>query len=139
MSYDEYTPRDPTLASWDHGVAELRVNGELRAYLVCVVSRIGLRDPGQPWPWFVVVWPDGQKDPAQEDYGSGWLTVRELDGGTFTYNSEPYVVRESKFPHFFPCTELVGGGVQITYDVTWFDPDKAAETWARLDLKDSDF
>lgn len=84
MPCDEYTPRDPTLASWDHGVAELRVNGELRAYLVCVVGRIGLRDPGQPWPWFVVVWPDGQKDPAQEDYGPGWLTVRELDGGTFT-------------------------------------------------------
>ena len=49
------------------------------------------------------------------------------------------MVRESKFLHFFPCTELVGGCVQITYDVTWLDPDKAAETWARLDLKDSDF
>lgn len=65
--------------------------------------------------------------------------MRELDGGIFTYNSEPYVVRESEFFHFFPCTESVGGGVQITYDVTWLDPDKAAEAWARLDLKDSDF
>lgn len=52
---NHYAPQDPTLSCYDHGLAELWRDGEVRAYLACRVDRRGVRGGGAPWPWFVVV------------------------------------------------------------------------------------
>lgn len=136
---DDYEPRDPTLASLDHGLAELRVDGEVRAHLAYVVKRLGLRGASGPWPWFVVVWPDGHKEHADEDYGPGWETVRQLDAGSFTYGARPSLERRKTVLGITTMTWRESCPDEITYDVRWLEPREATVTWARLGLEDSDF
>lgn len=51
MRADEYAPLDVKLASYDHNVAEIRVDGDLRAYVACVIKgRAGLRGRGELRP-----------------------------------------------------------------------------------------
>lgn len=136
---DYYTPSDPTLARLDHGLAELRVDGDVRAYLACVVTRLGARGDGGPWPWFVVVWPDGYKEDPEEDYGPGWEIVRELDAGVFTYGARPSLERRKTVLGMTTMTCRERCLDEIQYDVRWLEPAEAAATWARLGLEDSDF
>ena len=60
------------MASLDRRVARLSVDGVVRAHLACVVHEMRARGGWAPWPWFVVIWPDGRKEPAEEDYGPAW-------------------------------------------------------------------
>lgn len=140
MAIDDYTPLDPELTSYDHGLAELRVDGQLRAYLAGrITGRAGFRGRGEPRPSFIMVWPDGRKETTEHDYGPGWMTVRELDAGTFTGPVNPARKRQLRIFGLFPITVVEFGGDTIGYDVSWLEPDQAAELWVRLELTDSDF
>lgn len=138
MEDRDYTPADPTLQSWDHGLAELRLDGEVRAYLGCVVGEIRSRVPS-PWPWFVVVWPDGSKEHSEEDYGPDWPAVRELDEGHFTYGARPSTERRHRFLGINLGVWREMCPDQVTYDVTWLPPAAATAAWRRLGLTDRDF
>lgn len=114
----DYDLPDPNLAAYDHGLGELRVNGELQGYLASV--RLEMSFPArQWWPWFVIVRTDGHKVGAFEDYGPKWLTVRELDAGyldDYSPSGEPQV-----------------------YEFSWFPSDQAATKWMELGLTEDDF
>lgn len=132
MAKERYQLLDSTLSRYDHAIAELRVGEGERAHLACVVMR---QLNGDPWPWFVVVWPDGRKELPDEDYGPEWWTVREWDAGHFTYWGEPSLIGRKRFFG----SHSVHDSPEITYDVTWLAPDAAAARWHRLGLTDSDF
>lgn len=136
VSSDHYTLTDPTLSAFDRAVAELRIDGELRAYLACRLLRFL---SGDPWPWFVLVWPDGTKEWKQEDYGPWWDTVRELDAGFYTYYSKPTTVIPTRLFGRTLWERQSNSSPEVTYDVTWLPAPDAAEMWAQLRLKDSDF
>lgn len=133
----DYVPRDPTLSIYDHGVAELRVAGELRAHLACVVEEMTM-PAGQPWPWFVVVWPDGSKDPAFEDYGPKWCTVSELDEGFIIHGAEPAQVRSRRLFGMTMST-IEHCAEERRFEVEWLPAAEARERWEELGLEDSDF
>ena len=114
----DYDLPDPDLSAYDHGLGELRLNGELEGHLASV--RLKMSFPArQWWPWFVIVWADGRKDRAFEDYGPKWLTVRELEAGYFEYYPE-------------------NGGHRM-YEFSWLMPDEAGTKWAELRLTEDDF
>lgn len=118
MSPPDYDLPDPDLAAYDHGLGELRLNGELKGYLASV--RLEMSFPArQWWPWFVIVWTDRGKDRAFEDYGPKWLTVRELDAGYFEHYPE-------------------SGGAEV-YEFSWLTPDEAGVKWPELGLTEDDF
>ena len=131
-----YTPLDPTLRAYHHGVGTLRVNGELRGHLACVVREMGLFKPREPWPWFVVVWSDGTREMEFEDYGPGWWTVRELDDGRFEHY-EQGVRKEWRLfgKKIFSDTR----GRPCRYDFAWLSVEEAAKKWQELGLVDADF
>lgn len=114
----DYDLPDPDLAAYDHGLGELRLNGEPKGYLASV--RLEMSFPArQWWPWFVIVWTDRGKDRAFEDYGPKWLTVRELDAGYFEHYPE-------------------SGGAEV-YEFSWLTPDEAGVKWSELGLTEDDF
>ena len=133
---DRYQLPDPTLRAYDHGVGELRVNGELRGYLASVVGQIKFPQRS-PRPWFVRVWLDGTKERAEEDYGPGWHIVRELDAGYFD-DFEPSIPMERRGA-FGRTVQARTQGAPCRYDFAWLPPETAAAKWAELGLRDTDF
>ncbi|MGC3992923.1 MAG: hypothetical protein QM779_02135 [Propionicimonas sp.] len=114
----DYDLPDPDLAAYDHGLGELRLDGELKGYLASV--RVRMWFPArQWWPWFVIVWADGGKDRAFEDYGPKWYTVRELDAGYFEHYPD--------------------SGEAEVYEFSWLAPDEAGARWTELGLTEDDF
>lgn len=132
---DGYALPDPQLRAYDHGVGTLMVDGELGGYLASVVGRMTLPSR-QSWPWFVVVWADGTKEPTFEDYGPHWLTVRELDVGRLEH-FEPSIPGQRRFLGMRFTYSTLGG--RCVYDFAWLEPDAAAAKWKELGLADSDF
>jgi hypothetical protein len=133
---DRYELPDPSLRAYDHGVGELRVNGDVRGYLASVVGQI--KFPGRsPWPWFVVIRPDGTKERSFEDYGPDWLTVRELDAGYFDHYEE--VITEERRGWFGFTTSRTTYGEPCRFEFAWLPADEAAAKWNELGLTDSDF
>ena len=114
----DYDLPDPDLATYDHGLGELRLDGELKGYLASVRLRMSF-PARQWWPWFVIVWADGRKDRAFEDYGPKWLTVRELEAGYFEHYPE--------------------SGEPEVYEFRWLKPGEAGAKWAELGLAEDDF
>jgi hypothetical protein len=130
-----YELPDPTLRAYDRGVGTLKVAGEVRGYLASVVGQVTL--PRQdPWPWFVVVWLDGTKERAFEDYGPGWWTVRELEAGYFDHHEQG--TTEKRRGWFLTAINDQPGPL-CRYDFAWLPADEAAAKWTELDLRDSDF
>lgn len=114
----DYDLPDPDLAAYDHGLGELRLNGEVQGYLASV--RLQMSFPArQWWPWFVIVWADGSRDRAFEDYGPKWFTVRELDAGYFEHYAE--------------------SGEPQVYEFSWLPSDQAGTRWTELGLTENDF
>lgn len=124
-----------TLNSLDHGLGTLRVRGELHGYLASIVGEIVFPSPS-PWPWFIVVRPNGRKEHPMEDYGPLWPIVRELEAGVFDHFG-PSVKQEQRF--FGLRTQTERPGPPCLYDFAWLPADEAAEKWRELGLKDSDF
>ena len=136
---DRYTLPDPTLGRYDHGLVELRVDDEVRAYLGCRVMRRGLKGNGAPSPWFVVVWPDGTKEMSFEDYGPEWWTIRELDAGHFVRGSAPPVQRSVRVLGLTLWTLTEQSGDDIEYEVRWLPSVAARQREQELGLTDNDF
>ncbi len=126
-----YDLPDPELRAYDHGGGTLSVGGVVEGYLASVVR--GLVFPSRsPWPWFVVVWNDGTKEPSFEDYGPGWYTVRELDAGFLDHHG-PSVATKGRWGTTYR------NGPPRRFDFVWLPKDEAAERWRSLGLADSDF
>jgi len=134
---EHYMPDVARIRSWDHRVAELRIDGELQGHLACVVMTLGFTGDGAPWPWFVVVLPDGTKEPSEEDYGPDWWVVRDLDAGHYTREAEG-TTRPRRLLGRRVGT-VYEPGPEVTYDVTWLDEEASREAWQRLGLTDRDF
>ncbi|WP_157803668.1 hypothetical protein [Luteimicrobium subarcticum] len=115
----------------------LHVGGILMGHLASVVGEITF--PGRsPWPWFVIVWADGTKEPAFEDYGPAWYTVRELDAGHLDHHG-PSVLLEERRGVFGGVSQRWGPGPPVVFDFAWLPRDEAASMWQVLGLRDADF
>ncbi len=134
-SANVYELPDPELSAYDHGLGTLRVEGELKGYLASVVGSIAFPSRS-PWPWFVIVWADGFKEPPFEDYGPGWWTVRELDAGYLDHFAQG-VAREKRFfgVQFWARKQ----GPPCRSDFAWLPAEEAAKKWQELGLVDADF
>jgi len=126
-----YDPPDPGLRAYDHGLGTLSVDGVVEGHLASVVGRIAVPSRS-PWPWFVIVWVDGTKEPAFEDCGPGWYTVRELDAG-FLDHVGPSVVTQGRWGTTYRS------GPPRVFEFAWLPKDEAAERWRSLGLSDRDF
>ena len=133
MKKPDYSPADPQLSAFDHGLGTLRVDGELRAHLA---SYLGGELPRDPRPWFVVLWNDGTKEKSFDDHGPSWRTVRELDAGYLNHH-EQGTTTETRFLGFRTVTST--RGAPCRYEFEWLPADEAAKKWAQLGLVDSDF
>jgi hypothetical protein len=131
-----YTLLDPKLRAYDHGVGTLRMDGELKGYLASIVGEMRSIGPGEPWPWFVVVWADGTKESPFEDHGPKWLTVRELDAGWFEHYGQGARKTRRFFGKLFVTTTR---GLTCRFDFDWLPVDEAADRWKELKLVDADF
>jgi len=132
---DSYSLPDPELRAYDHGLGTLSVDGELRGYLACVVSRMIFPSKG-PWPWFRVIWLDGRMEPRFEDCRPDWWTVRELDAGKLEYNG-PSIDKERRILGV-PFRYSVSGD-PCAFDFAWLDREEAAAKWDEIGLTDGDF
>ncbi|GMA22421.1 hypothetical protein GCM10025864_01800 [Luteimicrobium album] len=127
-----YVLPDPELRAYDHGVGTLAVDGVVEGYLASVVGTITFPSRS-PWPWFVVVWADGTKEPPFEDYGPGWDVVRELDAGFLEHHGPSVVTKRG-----WLGTTLREGPRRV-FEFAWLPEDEAAEQWRLLRLSDADF
>lgn len=132
---DRYELPDPELRAYDRGVGTLKVNGELKGYLACLLGEMSF-PANQPWPWFVVVWLNGSREWPFEDYGPEWYTVRELDSGSFNF-WEPSKTKKSRFLWWKTTTSVTGP--PCVYDFAWLPLEEARVKWEELGLKDEDF
>lgn len=132
---DAYTLPDPGLRAYDHGVGTLSVDGVLRGYLASVVGRITFPSRGM-WPWFRIIWLDGRREPAFEDYGPGWWTVRQLDSGKLDLFG-PSRMKERRIPG--KAFRYSVSGAPCVFDFAWLDDNEAAAKWDELGLTDEDF
>jgi hypothetical protein len=113
--------RDPDLDPFDGGCPALRRDGAIVGHVATTVGTFW--SPGrartlQQWVWLVVVWADGAKERAEEDYPP-WTYVREIQDGTFSW------------PHPGPR----GGD----YTVEWLPGDERGAMWAELGVTLDDF
>jgi hypothetical protein len=127
-----YDLPDPELRAFDHGVGTLSIDGVLQGHLASVVGKIAFPSRS-PWPWFVVVWTDGTKEPAFEDYGPEWHVVRELDAGFLDHHGPSVVTKRGRLGTTFR------EGPRCVFEFAWLPKDAAAERWRLLGLSDGDF
>lgn len=135
-SNDECEICDATLRSLKNGVGTLKLDGLLKGYLASIVGQMTF--PSTPWPWFVVVWLDGTKEPSFEDHGPRWWTVRELEAGKFEHPLGPGTATRKRFLGILPYTSIEPGP-EVTFEFAWLPPSEAAAKWEELGLNDSDF
>ena len=88
MSYDGARARDSRLDPLRDAVWELSRDGQVAGYLTTqVVQYQNLLLPFLPAKremlWSQVHWLDGETERSEEDYGPRWLTVSQLERGTF--------------------------------------------------------
>lgn len=74
----------------------------------------------RPWVWLVVVWDDGMKERAVEDYPP-WTYVAEMRAGSFEWE----VGRD--------------GGRAGRYEIDWIPREHVEAEWARLGIRQEDF
>ena len=113
--------RDERLAPFDRGCLVLRRDGRIAGHVVTTLGTFW--SPGRPltvqqWVWLVVVWADGQKERAEEDYPP-WTYVREIWDGVFVW----------------PGPAPRGG----EYTAEWLPDDERAATWDELGVTLDDF
>ena len=79
--------RDPGLDAFDRGCLVLRRDGETVGHVATTLGTFwspGRARTVQQWVWLVVVWADGKKERAVEDYPP-WTYVREIWDGKFIW------------------------------------------------------
>jgi hypothetical protein len=82
---------DPALDPVRGGVAVLRRDGELAGHVATKVTTFwapfsfSLRR--QWWVWYIVVWANGERERAEEDYPP-WIVVTEMQSGIFTWDAD---------------------------------------------------
>ena len=131
-----YVLPDPAMSVFDRGIGELRFAGELVGHLASALGEMGFFEPRQPWPWFLVIWLDGSREPIFEDYGPEWLTVKELDEGHFHY-FEPSAQSTRRI---LGTTWTVSKpGPPREFEFIRLAPEDAERKWNELALLDSDF
>lgn len=113
--------RDPALDAFDGGCLTLSREGQTVGHVATTLSSFW--SPGRPltmqqWVWLVVVWADGEKEWAEEDYPP-LSSVREIGDGVF------------EWPHAGPRSG--------SYDVAWVPEDEIEARWAELGVTLEDF
>ena len=113
--------RDPELDAFDRGCLALRREGATAGHVATALSTFW--SPTRPLTvqqrvWLVVVWADGEKERAEEDYPP-WTYVREIWDGTFSW---PYP-----------------GPRSGEYTVEWLPDDEREAKWAELGVTLNDF
>ncbi len=107
---------DPALTPFYNGVAELKQNGKVVGHIATSVSKFW--SPFRPfslnwWVWSVIVWADGRKEQAIEDY-SPWSYVKDMKNGKLEWND-------------------------TNYDIQWLTPDRAKSKYKELNIQPDDF
>lgn len=121
----------PDFSPWHNRVAELSVDGELRAYLTCRVDK--LRD-GSPWPLYVMVWLDGTTEMVEEDYGPDWWSFDELQAGYFEAPARPAIRTKRRLFGRHVWTSVTHCDEWVPYTTTWLNEEEAVAVRARLGL-----
>lgn len=132
---EPYELSEAQLRSYHRAVATLSVDGALVGHLASVVGSMVLPS-NAPWPWFVIIWTDGTKEPPFEDYGPRWPVVRELEAGYLDHPG-PSIPREGRFLGFRVTSRTPGPALR--FDVDRLPAEVAEQTWARLGLTEDDF
>ena len=112
---------DPDLAAFDRGCLALRRDGAIVGHVATTLGSFW--SPGrlrtvQQWVWLVVVWADGAKERAEEDYPP-WTWVREIWSGEFVW----------------PGAGPRGG----SYAVDWLADEAREAKWVELGITLADF
>jgi hypothetical protein len=113
--------RDPGLDAFDRGCLVLRRDEETVGHVATTLGTFwspGRARTVQQWVWLVVVWADGEKERAVEDYPP-WTYVREIWDGEFIW---PYP-----------------GPRNGEYTVEWLPDDEREAKWAELGITLADF
>jgi hypothetical protein len=113
--------RDPELSRFDRGCLALRREGAIVGHVATTLGTFwspGRARTVQQWVWLVVVWADGEKERAQEDYPP-WTYVREISDGEFVW----------------PYPGPRGGA----YTVEWLADEEREAKWAELGITLDDF
>jgi hypothetical protein len=113
--------RDARLDAFDRGCLVLRRDGSTAGHIATKLDTFW--SPGRPLTvqqcvWLVVVWADGEKEPAVEDYPP-WAVVQEIWNGAFVW--------EDPGPR---------GG---EYTVEWLPGEERQTCWAALGVTPHDF
>ncbi|WP_150957680.1 hypothetical protein [Microbacterium testaceum] len=130
-----YEPADTSLRSYHRAVWTLSVDGEPHGHLACVVLEMAWPRRA-PWLWFLVVWPDGQKELPFEDYGPGWYTLREIDAGFLDYHL-PSVTVGQRF--LWRRASANKHGAPRRFELEKLAGEVVARRWDELGLRDEDF
>lgn len=131
-----YVLPDSQLRAYDHGVGTLTIDGVLKGHLASVVGEIKFPS-ASPWPWFVIVWTDGTKEPSFEDYGPGWDTVRELEAGVLDHFGPS--IRLERRGLFGRRVRYTRNGPRCVFEFARLPRDEVTAMWRELGLADSDF
>lgn len=107
---------DSDLAPFVDGLAVLKYNGKVVGHIATTVSKFW--SPFSPlslhwWVWSVIVWKDGTKERAIEDY-EPWSYVKEMKGGKLSWNG-------------------------MVFDIEWLPKNKAKQQYIKLGIKSVDF
>ena len=82
---------DPALDPFRGGLAVLRRDGQVAGHVATQVttfwSPLSFSLRRQWWVWYIVVWADGDRERAQQDYPP-WTTVAEMRSGSFTSDED---------------------------------------------------
>jgi hypothetical protein len=113
----------PDIERFRDGLAMLRRDGQTVGHVATSLGHF--RTPFRPrkpqaWVWLVVVWADGTKERAVEDYPP-WTYVTELGQGYFDWEGG---------------RDRERGG---RYDVEWVRPELAGTERERLGIRSEDF
>jgi len=113
----------PELEQFRDGLAALRRDGQVLGHVATSLGHFRTpfapRTP-QPWVWFVVVWIDGEKERAVEDYPP-WTYVTEMREGYFDWAGGRRLDRAGR------------------YDIEWIPADEAPAERYRLGIRRDDF
>ena len=107
---------DPDLAPFNEGLAMLKHDGKVVGHIATSVSKFW--SPCSPlslqwWVWSVIVWKDGTKERAIEDYAP-WSYVNEMKNGKLSWNN-------------------------TSFDIEWLPVDKAKQLYKKLNIQSVDF
>lgn len=114
---------DPALDMFQDGLALLLQDGVRAGHVATSLGHFrGLFSPftPQPWVWLVVVWGDGVKERAVEDYPP-WSYVAEMRAGYLEWEGGRGSRRNGR------------------YEIEWVDRARAEAERARLGIRREDF